>query len=599
MKKIFKLAAVPLLFYFFAYIMLLGARPMGAPDEFRYGQIPREMLQTGNFIAPQMFGHPYFEKPVLGYWLIAASEYLFGFNAFAVRLPMALCTGLTALMLFLAVRKYSGNTETAKYSAMFYLASGLVMSTGVIAVLDPILAAFTTAMCITVFFALEEQNSTVKKLFLLAICGIAAGLVFLTKGPIGWIFPGFAALGYIVWNRRWKELFILPLPILLFCLITIAPWAIAVHRADADFWRYFIEVEHIQRFTSDAGGQHSQPFWYFVPVMICGILPGAFALPGVFKLSGKSTKEALKNNGIRFSLCGVILPFLFLSCSNGKLLTYLLPSFPMVGVLLGTLFMRQLQDEKAAAVAEKVPLYASHFFAVAGITAAVCAIGNFLPKEYFVFLASAALVFLAGVIVQKKYQKRPLETRFDVLALSVAIIAGVIGSAIPSRLNTGKFPGECIEKIRKQLPVTGNPLQLVSNTVYMHAMVWQFNNTDLVIIGRKGEHDYAIDRYAAEGKEPFYFMYNQLHDIIKRAKSAGKDVVVFYDSSRQYRFIPWKLPELEFEVPKFNVAREPDWIYAPWYFKPRKFSFYEYTPDKTINIDGHTADLYISGNSTK
>ena len=60
-----------LLFFLFAamYLIPLGGRPMVVPDEFRYGQIPWEMLEFGNFAAPQMFGHPYFEKPVLGHWL--------------------------------------------------------------------------------------------------------------------------------------------------------------------------------------------------------------------------------------------------------------------------------------------------------------------------------------------------------------------------------------------------------------------------------------------------------------------------------------------------------------------------------------------------
>ena len=54
------------------YLLPLGSRPIVTPDESRYGAIPAEMLSTGEFVAPRLNGIRYFEKPVLGYWAIAA-----------------------------------------------------------------------------------------------------------------------------------------------------------------------------------------------------------------------------------------------------------------------------------------------------------------------------------------------------------------------------------------------------------------------------------------------------------------------------------------------------------------------------------------------
>ena len=560
--RVLRNAAVPVLYYLFAYILFLGLRPMGTPDEFRYGEIPKEMLLSGNFIAPTMFGHPYFEKPVLGYWFIAASEWLFGFNAFAVRLPMAVCTGLTALMICLAVRKYSQSIQLARDCTMFYLGSSLVMATGVICVLDPILCCFTTAMSVTVFFALEERNSTFKKLFLLAMCGIAAGLAFLTKGPIGWIFPGFAAAGYIIWNKRWKEFFILPLPILFFCILTVLPWALAVHRADADFWRYFVVVEHIQRFTSDAGGQHSEPFWYFVPVLLGGIFPGAILLAGGFKIAGVPFKAALENNGLRFCLSGTIMPFLFLSCSNGKLLTYLLPAFPFVAVLLGTLFDRQNQSEKASETVGKTVDVISIVFAVTGaagcLVSMLCLTGVFARYAFI-----CGLMLFAGYVVCKKFRNKPVREKTGVLAVVFALICGISTAALPAEISPGKFPEEPLTLLKRALPSQEN-VRIATNSGYMHAMVWVFDNTDFILLGRKGEHDYAIDRYAAEGRKTFYYPFDELEKVIDEAKSEKKTLVIFYESKRQSRFTCEK-----------------------------------YTPDKRMKFFKHTGDIYFSGNSTK
>ena len=48
------------------------------------------MLQTGNYIVPEVGGNPYFRKPPLVNWLVAASFRIFGVrNEWTARLPSA------------------------------------------------------------------------------------------------------------------------------------------------------------------------------------------------------------------------------------------------------------------------------------------------------------------------------------------------------------------------------------------------------------------------------------------------------------------------------------------------------------------------------
>ena len=114
------------LFFIIAYLVPLSPRPMVTPDEFRYAQIPREMIETGNWSAPHMLTLRYFEKPVLGYWMTAASFKVFGENKFALRLPMALLTGLTAFFLGLLIQQTMGNERIGALAVMLFLSSGLV-----------------------------------------------------------------------------------------------------------------------------------------------------------------------------------------------------------------------------------------------------------------------------------------------------------------------------------------------------------------------------------------------------------------------------------------------------------------------------------------
>src|SRR5437762_12063061 len=90
-------AAGAFLLYFFG----LGRTPRLDPDEPVYGQIAREMAQTGNWLTPHLAGRPWFDKPPLFYWAEAASMALLGPTELAARLPSAQAAALLALLLLL------------------------------------------------------------------------------------------------------------------------------------------------------------------------------------------------------------------------------------------------------------------------------------------------------------------------------------------------------------------------------------------------------------------------------------------------------------------------------------------------------------------
>src|ERR1039457_495105 len=88
-----------------AFFQSLGRLPLMEPDEGRYAEIPREMLELSDFITPHLNYVKYFEKPPLHYWLTALSMATFGQNEFAARFVGALMGLLTLLLTYHVGRK--------------------------------------------------------------------------------------------------------------------------------------------------------------------------------------------------------------------------------------------------------------------------------------------------------------------------------------------------------------------------------------------------------------------------------------------------------------------------------------------------------------
>lgn len=80
-------------FFIVAYLLPLAGRPMVTPDEFRYAEIPREMIDRGDYVTPHLVNMRYFEKPVMGYWMTADASKCSARMLLPLRLPAALGAG--------------------------------------------------------------------------------------------------------------------------------------------------------------------------------------------------------------------------------------------------------------------------------------------------------------------------------------------------------------------------------------------------------------------------------------------------------------------------------------------------------------------------
>ena len=477
--------------YFLLYVAPLPFRPLFMPDETRYAEIPREMVATGDWIVPRLNGLRYFEKPVFGYWLTALSILCFGENRFAIRLPSALATGLSAMLLVFIFRR-SGHASSALLGAAVFLTSLQVYTLGVFNLLDAVFSLFVTASLVSFYFAYQACGGRAR-LEWLAASGVACGLGFLTKGFLAFVIPVVTIVPFLLWQKCRKELFTLPWIPLLVAVTIILPWAIMIHLREPDYWRHFIFVEHFKRFTStDINSFHHQPFWILLPYLIGGAVPWTFASSAAIR---GLRKVGWRDPLIRYALCWLLFPFLLLSASQGKLGTYILPCFAPLSLLLSVGLTQSMkkQDSRPFRVAAWTSVAVTGF-AVAVITAMsflnLTSRPIFASNETWKWAAgSAALVAWCGINIASARAKRMAMGLgfFAVVSVALMLSAHFI---LPKWATWSRTPEAFVARYAEAI---GPEDQVYSTNYLAPAVGWVLKRNDIGILGRGGELQYGLN----------------------------------------------------------------------------------------------------------
>ncbi|RLJ65271.1 phospholipid carrier-dependent glycosyltransferase [Sulfurisoma sediminicola] len=316
----------------------LEYRKLVKPDEGRYGEIPREMVATGDWLTPRLNGIKYFEKPPLQYWATAAAFSAFGEHHWTVRIWPAL-TGFLGILFSAWVAALLFGTAAGWVAASVLGGSFLYVMLGHTAVLDMSLSVFL-ASAVFAFVLAQRDGATPRQTrnWMWAAYALLA-LAVLTKGLVGLVLPGATLVAYIIWQRDWGLLKKLHLAsgLALFFLIA-APWFVAVSLANPEFFNFFFIHEHFQRFLTKVHRRYA-PMWYFVPILLVGLMPWTLALFGALRNAAKR-EAALRFQPQRFLLLWCVMVFGFFSVSSSKLVPYILPIFPALAALIGAWWMQ-------------------------------------------------------------------------------------------------------------------------------------------------------------------------------------------------------------------------------------------------------------------
>jgi 4-amino-4-deoxy-L-arabinose transferase-like glycosyltransferase len=309
------------------------AFPLFEPDEGRYAEVPREMLQRGEWVVPYLQGEPYLDKPPLFYWLVMLSYQAFGPRDWAARLVPALAVHGCVLLTYLLGRRGLGERPAFWGAALLAVAPAFA-GMGRLLLLDGVLTFFTTLALLALAEALRGPRLRWGWWLLSAA---ACGLGVLTKGPVALLLLVPPAWAYRrLSGGNWRVGRGAVAAFLAVVLAVALPWYIAVCARLPTFASYFLWRHNVVRFLQPF--DHIQPLWFYVPVLLFGLLPATLLLVPFVRFLA-SGDEALARRRRPPELGLLLLAggwcVLFFSASGSKLPTYVLPAFPPLALAFG------------------------------------------------------------------------------------------------------------------------------------------------------------------------------------------------------------------------------------------------------------------------
>jgi 4-amino-4-deoxy-L-arabinose transferase-like glycosyltransferase len=315
--------------------------PLFDEDEGEYAEVAVEMAASGNFISPTLNGQPFFEKPILAFWLQAPLVRLMGPQEWVFRAPSYLACLAWFWVILRFGRRHWGREQGALAAIFCATSLGVVVSAQA-AAMDGVLCLLISLTCFDIYESWQRQsNARVWRVYLWMALG------FLAKGPIAVLVPLLVSgLFYFLEGdvRRWLGAVFHPLGWLVFLAIA-SPWYLLQFQQQGwDFINYFLLRENLGRFTGSLQGHGGTLFYYF-PVLLLIALPHTLRLLSSLRAGWQGRHHALT----KFLLLWFAVVFVVFSLTGTKL-----PHYLLIG--LTPLFLLMAQHSRNTAATAVLPL---------------------------------------------------------------------------------------------------------------------------------------------------------------------------------------------------------------------------------------------------
>ncbi|RHJ91785.1 ArnT family glycosyltransferase [Parabacteroides bouchesdurhonensis] len=331
----------------------IGLGDFSTKGEPREAAVAVSMLESGNWILPQVYANDFAYKPPMAHWLMAAFSYPQGYvSEFTSRLPSAL-----AFIVLIGFTLVFFGRRIVKFQEAF------IATLLLITCVEIHRAAMTTRvdMLLTTFiviglFQLYRWEDKLELKGLPVIIPLLLGCAVLTKGPVGIILPLFVFGVYLLilnkysWLTIFKSLLYIGVSSLFLPLL----WYLSAWKQGGDDFFNVVMAENFGRFfhistpaiNYDLG--HENGVWYNFGTLAGGFIPWTifffFSLFGLkIKKPSMSFKEILIDCWKRirsmekvrlFSLVALVCILFFYSIPSSKRSVYLMPAYPFIALFL-------------------------------------------------------------------------------------------------------------------------------------------------------------------------------------------------------------------------------------------------------------------------
>lgn len=413
------------------YVSVSACWPKFSRAEVFFAECGREMILQSNYVTPLYHAQPFFDKPILTYWLIIAAFKTFGLTHLAARLPSVIA-GLATVAITGSCTAYMFGRRAGLFAAMALGSSFMFFSFSALCMSDALLVLFDTATIALLYGGLLYERRRDAYWYLAAA---TTGLAFLTKGPVGLVLPAAAFLVYLGLTRQLSLL--KPKHYLLGALIAAAiaaPWFLAAYQANGTWsMLYFFVRENFVRYTGTMYDTH-KPVWFMVVSLFAGFAPWCIFLPlcawkTIQSVKHREQSQILRNELYLWTWIGVLIGFF--SFSRGKCDYYALPVYPATAALVGHYLATCMSSNLR-------PLLISGWgFSVVSLAASIVSF-IFIPKIVGSdsiaqsLLVPGSLFVTAIIIAASMWRRRYFQAFFAIFAGLCVTIAGFAFQVLPA-----------------------------------------------------------------------------------------------------------------------------------------------------------------------
>jgi 4-amino-4-deoxy-L-arabinose transferase-like glycosyltransferase len=390
------------------FLFGLGTQAITDSDEAFYAEAAREMVEGRDWITPHFNYEERWQKPILYYWFTAAAFAGTMPSEFMARFGAGLSGIGVVLLTWAAGRRLTANERGAWIGGAIAATSFGCFMMARAALPDLPLACFITATIWCAMRAIELAGRSPAAWA--ALAGLAAGLGFLTKGPVALAVPAVVLIP--IWWRERRHLVIRPshvaLALLLFATAGLSWYAAMFARHGMAYLHSFFVGDNLERFAT-ARYNDARAVWYYVPILLGGLLPWTMfllVLPWRPLRAIVRGRRRLTDEEWRL-LIWTVMPLLLFTASVGKQPRYILPVLPPLAMMLGAGIANRIDASNDRAASRELTM---------ATAMTVC-----------LFVVMAVLVYRARVLFVAAY---PAVTWAGIILVSIAAIALAATAAV-------------------------------------------------------------------------------------------------------------------------------------------------------------------------